>query len=321
MAESNVKIKPEISVVMSVRNGESYLSEAIESILNQSFEAFEFIIVNDGSTDNTAKVLRNFANQDLRIKLIELEASGLPVALNTALNYASAPFIARMDADDISLPLRFSKQLEYLKRHEEIAVLGSAAIIINDTGQKRKMKRMPTKPSEVKKALPHKCCIIHPSVMIRRKALQEIGKYSTDYKIAEDYDLWLRISDSSGLANLRQPLIELRRHSKQVTRTNSNNIIMYSVSAVIDHLLRKHDIASDFDNTEKFNVDNIAARLLSLYDLQLSQKDLRTINTNAIRFFRRAALDKVTSTKLDARIVQFSNFRERIKHQLYKSGL
>ncbi len=321
MVGSSTKLKPEISVVMSVRNGEKHLSEAVDSILIQSFEKFEFIIVNDGSTDNTAGILRDYSNKDARIEIIELAASGLPVALNTALKRASAPFVARMDADDISLPQRFSKQIEYLKRHEEIAAVGSYAIIIDEEGRKQNVSKMPTTVNQVRKTLPHKCCLINPSAMIRRKTLMDLGGYNAKYVVAEDYDLWLRVFEVSNLANLAEPLIMHRKHKNQTTKSSSINTTMYRVSAVLDHFFRKYNSSTDVHQIQCKNDGHIAKRILSLYELRPRQEDMRAINATAIRFFRKASLDRQISAKLDAAILKSSNIGERFKHRLYKAGL
>jgi hypothetical protein len=157
--------------------------------------------------------------------------------------------------------------------------------------------------------------------MIRREVLQAKGGYNTAYSVAEDYDLWLRISETSSLANLAEPLIFLRKHGAQVTKTKSNNITMYRVSAVMDHFLRKYDAPSEDLLTEGIHSERIAEKILTVYELQPTQEDLRAINANAIRFFRKATLNRQTSEKLDAAITASSNVRERFKHLLYKAGL
>lgn len=318
MTGESVGWAPEISVLMCVRDGEKFLAEAIESILNQTFDAFEFIIVNDGSTDGTARILDDYADRDARIKIVKISGSGLPVALNTGLQSATAPFVARMDADDIALPQRLAKQLDYLITHEEISVLGTAAVIINEKGKRRNTQVMPNTPEKVRNTLPHRCCLIHPSVMIRRSALLAAGGYNLVYNIVEDYDLWLRISEVSELTNLKEPLIKLRKHGAQVTKAKSRSITKYRVSAVMEYFLRKYNVSIEGQPSDE---DCTAKKILAVYKMQPSGQDLRAINANAIRFFRKAELGPVMSEKLDTAIIAASNMRERLKHSLYRAGL
>ena len=303
---------------MCVRNGEKFLAEAIESILNQTFDAFEFIIVNDGSTDGTAIILEQYSRGDPRINVIEIVSSGLPVARNTAVENARAPILAVMDADDIALPQRLSKQLEYLSVHEEVSVLGTGAVIIDEKGKRRNIKVMPDTPAMVRSTLPHRCCLIHPSVMIRRSALLAAGGYNLNYKVAEDYDLWLRVSEFSELANLTEPLIMLRKHGAQITKTKSRNITQNRVTAVMEHFLRRYNVSIDGAPDDE---GCTAEKILAEYEMQPSGQDLRAINANAIRFFRMAELCQEMSEKLDTAIIAASNLRERLKHSLYKAGL
>ena len=318
MTELSAGRIPEISVLMCVRNGEKFLAEAIESILHQSFDAFEFIIVNDGSTDGTAKILDDYADRDARIKTVKISGSGLPVALNIGLKSVTAPFVARMDADDIALPQRLSKQMEYLCAHEEVSVLGTGAVIIDENGKGRNTKVMPHTPAMVRNTLPHRCCLINPSVMIRRSALLAASGYNLAYKVAEDYDLWLRISEVSELANLTEPLIKLRKHEAQVTKTKSRNITQNRVSAVMEHFLRKYNVSIDGPPDDEACTAN---KILAVYEMQPSPRELRAINANAIRFFRMAELDQEMTMKLDTAIITASNLHEHLKHSLYKTGL
>ncbi|MBL4807066.1 MAG: glycosyltransferase family 2 protein [Rhodobacteraceae bacterium] len=321
MEKSDPKANPEISVIMGVRNGEKYLAEAVESILSQTFGNFEYIIVNDGSTDNTLTMLQGFAKQDPRIKVIDRQASGLPTSLNIAIDRATAPFIARMDADDMSMPQRFSRQIAFLRQNEDIAVVGSSAIIIDSTGKRQKTKTMPITPQAVREKLPHRNCLVHPATMIRRDVLQNVGGYNVNYVVSQDYDLWLRILTVSDLANLEEPLLKLRTHSDQVTKTKSTKITMNRVAAVSDYFLRKYGISNDVLQRSKYTPEGIAAKILELYDLAPSSEDLPAINASAIRFFRRADLDQNMSAKLNAAIIKTASVRERIKHLLYKTGL
>ncbi|HTB63406.1 MAG TPA: glycosyltransferase [Opitutales bacterium] len=208
---------PLISVVLPVHNAARYVAVAVESILAQSFGDFELLLINDGSTDGSLDILQNYTS-DARVRLITQEQSGLVKALNRGWREARGKYIARMDADDISLLHRFAQQVKFMEAHPEVAVLGGAAQCIDENGQKiEKVYRYPIEDAEIKAALRTNSVLVHPATMIRRDALAEVGGYRAAFVDAEDYDLWLRLGDRHRLANLPDVLINYRLHSGQVT--------------------------------------------------------------------------------------------------------
>ncbi|MBU1085238.1 glycosyltransferase, partial [Patescibacteria group bacterium] len=165
-----------LAVLMAVFNNAETLEEAINSILNQTYKDFQFVIVNDASTDQSNQIIAKFVKQDSRVILIENKHQlGLTKSLNKGLKVIKTKYIARMDADDISLPNRFEKQLKFLEDHPEIALLGTAAFLINKEGKKLKLKTNPIDNQHLKKVILHYCPFIHPTWMIRRSALIEVG--------------------------------------------------------------------------------------------------------------------------------------------------
>lgn len=205
---------PKVSVIMGVYNtgNNDYLELAINSILNQSFKDFEFIICDDGSTDNTYENVKRLIDDDNRCILIKNDINqGLAQTLNNCIAVASGEYIARMDADDISLIDRFEKQVSYLDTHPNIAVLGTQAYFIDQNGKRYKEFRRKTNVSledAVKSSN-----IIHPSVMMRKKVLKEVNGYTVDKLTtrAEDYDLWCKIAYIGyNIENLNDFLIEYR---------------------------------------------------------------------------------------------------------------
>ena len=201
----SMKEKPRVTVLMSVYNGEKYLREAIDSILGQTFKDFEFLILDDGSTDSSAEIIRSYS--DPRIRLIQNEKNiGLTRSLNKGLKLANAQYIARMDADDISLPERLEKQTAFLFKNLGYGVVGSSYYHIDGSGKRGPLIRVLTKNSEIQKELKKKNWFGHGSVMMRRDAVLEAGGYDERYKYAQDYDLWLRIAKAYRLANIEQPL-------------------------------------------------------------------------------------------------------------------
>ena len=210
---------PTISVIMSVYNGEKYLKEAIESVLVQDFSDFEFIVINDGSTDRSLEIIKGF--NDKRLKFISRENKGLIYSLNEAIFLAQGQYLARMDADDICLPNRLSVQLKAFD-DEKVGMVGSWAIKIDKNGQEMGVMSYP--PSQYKKIknffIRHNP-FIHSSVMIRKEVLDKVGVYSDKFKHAEDYELWSRVLSRFEAVNIPQPLIKYRANSDGVTKKHN----------------------------------------------------------------------------------------------------
>lgn len=227
-------MKPLISVLMPVYNAERYVAEAVESILGQTFTDFEFLIVDDGSTDGSLAILRRYAEQDNRIRLISRPNTGLVIALNEMLGKARADLIARMDADDIAMPGRFAAQVAFLRDHPEVVCVGGRQQIIDASGRPLWVYHPPESDPEIQEvALSGRCPINHPSAMMRREAVLEVGGYREEMMPAEDLDLWLRLGERGQLANLPQVVLKYREHDR-------------SVSAVRQHQqLEKFQAASD----------------------------------------------------------------------------
>jgi glycosyltransferase involved in cell wall biosynthesis len=219
---------PKISVIMPVYNGEKYLSEAIQSILDQTFSDFEFIIADDGSTDGSCEIVSMF--KDERIRYEKLPHQGLVHTLNHAIRMARGTYIARMDADDISLPERLARQVEYMDAHPDIAVCGSWATCINGNGDSvGSYDYPPVESKQIKKyALIHNP-FIHPSVVIRNKIIVRVGGYRTFWKHTEDYELWTRILSLYKGANIPEYLLKYRVHDNQVTSSKKLMMRAYGV--------------------------------------------------------------------------------------------
>jgi glycosyltransferase involved in cell wall biosynthesis len=207
---------PKVSVAMSVYNGEEYLRASIDSVLSQSFDNFEFIIVDDGSTDRSGEILRSYT--DSRILLLEQCNQGVATALNHALRFAHGEYVARQDADDISLPERFAREVEFLDAHPQVAVVGTAASLIDRTSR-RFSTFMPFVRHErlVKELKRGVCPLMHGAVMLRRAALSQCGVYNPVFSHMQDVELWLRLSQSHRLANMREVLYQFRKHDSSIT--------------------------------------------------------------------------------------------------------
>lgn len=210
---------PKVSVILPAYNAAAYLSKAIDSILEQSFANFELIIVNDGSTDNILEVLAQY--DDPRIKVIHQENLGLPKALNKALSVAQSPYIARQDADDISLPTRLEKQVQFLDQNPEYGLIGTWSQIITPEGPSERRHLHPTSNGQIQVQLLINNQFVHSSVMFRTSCLKTTGYYSEDPKHfpPEDYDLWLKIAKHFMVANLPEVLLQYLEEPNSISRT------------------------------------------------------------------------------------------------------
>jgi glycosyltransferase involved in cell wall biosynthesis len=201
---------PEISVVMPVYNAMPYLNEGVKSILGQTFRDFEFIIINDGSTDATNAILERYAELDTRIRLYSQENQGLISALNRGCRLARGRYIARMDADDISFPRRLEKQLEYLEGDTQIGIVGTWIYNVDKNGVVRGTWCPPTNPKMLKWANFFGVCVSHSTVLMRREVMEKLGFYRPDAVHAEDVDLWLRASSITEFGNVPEILNKYR---------------------------------------------------------------------------------------------------------------
>ncbi len=218
-----------ISVVMPVYNAEKYVIEAVESILNQSYSDFEFIIIDDCSTDSSYQILQSYVTKDHRIKLFKNEInSKLPKTLNFGISQATGKYIARMDADDIALPERFAKQVAFMEANPKIGVCGTWLKVFNENIKSIQSERCyPCDPEILKlNMLFVECSIAHPSVMIRRSVFYNNQPYEQEYIAkAEDYELWCRLIRRGVLfANLPEFLLYYRVTPSQISQVYSQNL-------------------------------------------------------------------------------------------------
>ena len=206
-----------VSVVMAVCNVERFLAESIESILDQTFGDFEFIIVDFGSTDKSKSIVSNYVARDERVKFHEISRCALPVARNAGCFCAQGKYIAIMDADDISLPNRLALEVDFMERHPQVALLGGATEWIDATGRSFKVHRHPTDSGELRSELVTRCVFWHPTVMMRREVFTTVGGYRNAFICSHDYDLELRIAEKYACANLEQIVLKYRIHPSQLT--------------------------------------------------------------------------------------------------------
>ena len=244
---------------MSVYNGVRYLDAAIQSILGQDFADFEFLIVNDGSTDDSSAILKKRAASDCRMKLIERENRGLVASLNEMIALAKAPLLARMDCDDISISNRFSLQMEYMGRNSDIGISGTNTHDLTEDGRIIAAKESyPLTPSEARIWLRKGPALCHPSAMMRTDLIRNLSGYRTAFRHAEDYDLWLRASRSTSIANIPERLLLYRRSENQVSQKYAMEQAKAAAIAWFDHVHCLGGGQSPFDmKTELPSLDEL----------------------------------------------------------------
>ena len=221
-----------VSVIMSTYNNEKTLANAINSILKQSFVNFEFIIVNDGSTDKTKEILENYKIIDSRIKIIEHPNMGLTKSLNIAVNSAKGKFIARQDADDISYSLRLEKQVKYLTDNNDVKLLGTNQLICR--GEVKTNGPYFAK-HKINQVVFYRSPFAHTSAMFDLDCFKEIGLYNENYRTAQDFEAWMRFANKYQIAMLEDVLVERYVHANSVSSKNSRNQCFNAFKARLKH--------------------------------------------------------------------------------------
>lgn len=214
--------QPLVTVLMTAYNAEKFIDKAIASIIYQTYKNLEIIIVDDGSTDNTPKIIEYFKNLDQRIRVIRLKKNkGPSLASNIGLKIAKGEYIARLDADDIALPDRIEKQVKFLLKNPEVAVVGGQCILINEKDRVIGEKKFPLRHNEIYKALFNINPIQHPSCLINRKLLpNEIVYHKNHYVLAHDLELIFELRQFGKLANLDEKVIYYRQYPNSLSLRN-----------------------------------------------------------------------------------------------------
>jgi glycosyltransferase involved in cell wall biosynthesis/radical SAM superfamily enzyme YgiQ (UPF0313 family) len=237
--KNNQIVDPEISVVMSTYNNGKFLEEAVNSVLKQTVQNFEFIIIDDASTDNTPEILKKLSDPRVRITR-NAENLGLTKSLNRGIEYARGKYIARMDADDVSLPHRFEIQLEFLKRNPDHALVGSSYYQMDEKGDIKNLIRVLTEDPDIREGLKQQNWFGHGSVLMRKDALLKAGGYNEKFKYAQDYELWLRLAEDHKIANIEEPLYCWRSTSCCISREKEEEQRYYARLAVSESDSRRN---------------------------------------------------------------------------------
>lgn len=283
---------PAISVALSVYNGARFLAAAIESILAQSFRDFEFLILDDGSQDGSRAIIETYAARDSRIRPILRENRGLIASLNQLLAEARAPIIARMDADDISLPDRFARQYAFLAEHPDYAVIGSWADDIDENGHPWPIDA-PAHPvthadflERITAGGPLMC---HPAVMMRKAPVLAVGGYHAAFRHCEDLDLWLRLAGVTHLGSLPERLIRYRHYPSQVS---SRHATEQQIGAAIAFLAWHERINGRPDPTEHLDRLPPLEQLDSLFQRDGVTRSVRARVAHGLLYSREGLRDE-----------------------------
>ena len=231
-------ISPSLSVLMPVFNSERFVAEAIGSILSQSFKDFEFLILDDASTDKSFGIIKDFGKKDLRIKVFQNEKNlGVVESRNKLINLSKGKYIAWLDSDDIALKNRFEVQIKFLEEHPEIGMVGAYPIIIDENSKKTGQWWFETNPQKLKIELFFHSPFLSSSVMIRKSCLPQ-NFYDSKFPVAEDFDLYSKISEHSDAANISEFLVKYRINSKGLSKSNTEKMEQLAVQVIKEHAER-----------------------------------------------------------------------------------
>jgi glycosyltransferase involved in cell wall biosynthesis len=241
---------PAVSVILPAYNCATYIEEAMRSILDQTMRDFELLVIDDGSTDNTLAVVQRVAAEDGRVRIISRPNTGLSKALNEAITAAKAPLVARMDADDVSLPRRLERQLEYMRAHPECVLLGTSVMLIDPYGLDIAEMHNPLEHDEIEAQLMtgRGGTVVHPTAMMRRDALIAVGLYRSEFDRSEDLDLFLRLAEHGRVANIGEALLRYRRHLASVSHMHYRRQWEIKRAIIADAYKRRGlEMPSDWD--------------------------------------------------------------------------
>lgn len=242
-----------ISVVIPFKNAELFLAECLDSVISQDEVEFEVILVNDSSSDNSLEIASKYIATNSNLKLFESPGVGLVDALNFGIQNSRGSYIARLDADDQMVAGRLRIQCAFLNENLDVAVVGSQVSFFDEFGfSSGKISHYPVGRSELSSRITEGCFLAHPSVMFRKSLVEELGGYRSQFRHAEDYDLWLRVSELSSLDNIDVPLTMYRQHPNQISVRKRNEQELSTRAAQLSQMIRKGNIKGFQDSPETY---------------------------------------------------------------------
>lgn len=288
---------------MPVYNGERFLREAVESILTQSLTELELIVVDDGSTDATGRILAGHAQADSRVVVWSQANGGTAAARNEGIRRARTGFIAMMDADDVAPRDRLERQVSFLRAHAGVGAVGGAVTFVDERGRPfvegvpyprsdNEIRRALEEPAPLRQSTP----FVHSAVLMRKKALEEAGGYRSPFAPAEDLDLWLRIADRHELANLRETVVHYRVHSSQTSLHRLEMQSLCTVAARLSATARREGRPDPFVGVQQIHVQ-------ALLSLGATEDDINetfvSLSTWLARTYARAGYTAVARSLFD----------------------
>ncbi|MDR0798877.1 MAG: glycosyltransferase, partial [Dysgonamonadaceae bacterium] len=271
----------QISVVMAVYNSETYLKEAIDSILSQTFTDFELILINDGSTDNSTAIITGYT--DSRIRIINNGANqGLIASLNTGLTQSRGKYIARMDADDIALPARLQMQFDFMEAHPEVGLCGTNIETFFDDSEQRFIARFPEEDATIRAFTFFQSPFCHPTVMMRREVIETYKiQYPAEFVRTEDYAMWVGMLPYTQAHNLQIVALRYRKHKGSVTWISAQQNKNINVSLIQSIYFRNMQMTMDSDDFLPFSqfVNRSSLYPLTRENQQLQDRVLRNFFT------------------------------------------
>ena len=251
---------PRVSVILPVYNAEPYLAEAVQSILDQSFTDFEFLIHDDGSTDGSLAILQDFAARDARIRVTSGPNQGVGVVPGLLIADARGALIARMDADDVCLPQRLEKQVAFLEAHPDHVMVAGWGLTMDAEGRFIAPGKLPVTHEDIDgRHLRGLTTILQSAVTMRTKALQAAGGYNPEFPNAEDLELWLRLAEVGKIANLPEVVIRIRIHDQSLSAVKQQQQADYCRRAC-EAAWARRGITSPFDHKPWRMEDTRASR-------------------------------------------------------------
>jgi len=306
---------------MSCYNASRWLREAGDSVLAQTFEDFEFILVDDGSTDDTWDVIQSYRERDERVVAICKKNTGLADSLNVGISQAKGAWIARLDADDVCEQTRLQEQVSYVRGNPAIILLGTGCVEIDERGDAVRTHIYPSAhPTLVRHLVRVQRFFPHSSAFYSRNAVRRQGGYRTRIRRAEDWDLWLRLSEHGQLGCIERPLVRIRKHEGQISHDEfGRRQISDSRAGIVSYLLRRGGLSDPVDGDEA-----TWSAFLSWLEIRLEEEAL--FDTQRSYGVARAALGRnpyplISAVAFAARVLTSGHAFALVKEKLVGSSL
>jgi glycosyltransferase involved in cell wall biosynthesis len=239
-------LTPGISILLAVRNGETFIDAALSSLARQSYKDFEIILVDNGSSDGTSAIIDAWTRREPRLRAFRYPRIGLAGSLNHAASMASAPLLARLDADDLALPTRLETQARWMRRNPRVGLAGSFANFVNAKGRILGTIRHPVGDADLRRSLRSGCPFVHSSVIMRRSVFEAAGGYREGLRVTEDFDLWTRMAEAAELANIPEVLVAYRVHARSMSSRQPARMAVASACVIAASEARRRCAAEPF---------------------------------------------------------------------------